>query len=107
MLKRTWRSSLALLTLVAVQGLLAQEAPSAFFETLEVRVVNVEVYVTDRRGEPVEGLTAEDFTLKEDGRKVGLSHFSWVGAPAASGDSSSAPSPASSTSANSSSRQTS
>jgi VWFA-related protein len=49
-------------------------APS-FGETVEVNVVNVEVYVTDRAGHRVNGLTKNDFTLSEDGRKAEVANF--------------------------------
>jgi len=38
-------------------------------------VVNVEVVVTDRDGNPVHGLAREDFRLLEDGREVELTNF--------------------------------
>lgn len=46
-----------------------------FSERTEVHVVQVEVVVTDRDGEPVSGLTAEDFRLWENGREVEISNF--------------------------------
>ncbi|MCY3972309.1 MAG: VWA domain-containing protein [Acidobacteria bacterium] len=52
-----------------------EPAPDTFAETIEVRVVNVDVWVTDRDGNPVTGLTAGDFEVKEDGRPVELSNF--------------------------------
>ena len=63
---------------------------AAFGERVEVSVVNVEVYVTDRKGEPVLGLTREDFLLFEDGEPVPVANFFAVetgreAAPAASG----------------------
>lgn len=48
---------------------------SIFFEALDVNLVNVEVFVTDRKGVPVTGLTADDFELLEDGRPVEISNF--------------------------------
>ncbi|MEM8931196.1 MAG: VWA domain-containing protein [Acidobacteriota bacterium] len=48
---------------------------ASFDETVDVRLVNVEVYVTDRKGRPIEGLTADDFELFEDARPVEISHF--------------------------------
>ena len=44
-------------------------------ESIDVRVVNVDVVVTDRRGRPVEGLEAGDFRIFESGRPVEVSHF--------------------------------
>ncbi len=50
--------------------------PQGFFaESINARTVNVEVYVTDRDGEPVTGLTKDDFTLLVDGRPVVISNF--------------------------------
>ena len=51
------------------------EAPSTFAETIDVRVVNVDVWVTDRDGNPVTGLAAGDFEVRENGRPVELSNF--------------------------------
>ncbi|MXX63296.1 MAG: VWA domain-containing protein [Holophagales bacterium] len=52
-----------------------EPAPETFGETIDVRVVNVDVWVTDRDGNPVTGLTADDFEVREDGRPVELSNF--------------------------------
>jgi len=46
-----------------------------FSETIDVRVVNVDVWVTDRDGNPVTGLVASDFEVREDGYPVELSNF--------------------------------
>ncbi len=52
------------------------EAPEgAFFDTLDVNVVNIEVFVTDKKGNPITGLTAGDFTLLEDGRPIKITNF--------------------------------
>ncbi len=52
-----------------------EPAPETFGETIDVRVVNVDVWVTDRDGNPVVGLEADDFEVREDGRPVELSNF--------------------------------
>lgn len=52
-----------------------ETAPSTFAETIDVRVVNVDVWVTDRDGNPVTGLAADDFEVRENGRPVELSNF--------------------------------
>jgi len=52
---------LALLTLKAA----AQEK---LVESIEVRVVNVDVVVTDGRGRPITGLTKDDFEILENGK---------------------------------------
>ena len=46
-----------------------------FFETVEVNVVNVDVFVTDKKGNPITGLTAGDFRVLEDGREVEVTNF--------------------------------
>lgn len=43
-----------------------------------VDVVNVDVVVLDRQGNPVDGLTAADFSVKEDGRPQAVSAFEAV-----------------------------
>ncbi len=60
-------------------ALSAQEAEDfGFGEVVEVQLVNVEVWVTDGKGRPVNGLTAEDFEIVEDGQTVAISHFAEV-----------------------------
>lgn len=44
-------------------------------EAVEVRVVNVDVVVTDRDGQPVQGLAREDFVVFEDGRQQEITNF--------------------------------
>ncbi|MDH3744682.1 MAG: VWA domain-containing protein [Acidobacteriota bacterium] len=51
------------------------QTEEAFFETVDVTVVNVDVYVTDKKGNPVSGLTAEDFEVYEDNRRMKISNF--------------------------------
>jgi VWFA-related protein len=46
-----------------------------FFENVEVNVVNLDVYVTGRDGQPLTGLTRQDFEILEDGRPVTVSNF--------------------------------
>jgi VWFA-related protein len=63
----------------------AQKAPSAptappagsdsFFESVDVSVVNIEVFVTDKKGKRVTGLTKDDFTVSEDGKPVEVTYF--------------------------------
>lgn len=71
---------LALLVLPAA-AVFAQEVKSSFADLLEVRVVNVDAYVTDRAGEPVTGLTPLDFDLFEDKKtRLKITHFAAAGA---------------------------
>jgi VWFA-related protein len=50
-------------------------APAPLVEKIEVSVVNVDVTVTDRRGQPVPGLTRNDFEIFEDGKLQPVSNF--------------------------------
>lgn len=63
--------------LLAPPALLGQPAGglATFLDTVEVRVVNVDVVVLDADGRPVTGLSREDFELFEDGKPVELSNF--------------------------------
>ena len=47
----------------------------AFVDEVQVTVVNIDVFVRDREGNVVTGLTQDDFRLKQDGRERNLSHF--------------------------------
>lgn len=72
---------------VAVQTT-GDETPSTQFgEAVEVRVVNVDVYVTDKEGNPVTGLGPEDFELYEDKRPVQISNFYAIEDGGATGES--------------------
>jgi VWFA-related protein len=53
-----------------------QTAP--FSETVEVRVTNVEVVVTDSSGKPVHGLTKEDFEVFENGGRQLVTNFAEI-----------------------------
>jgi VWFA-related protein len=75
-----------LLFLLAVPGMAAPAAPAKpaaggkpgedlFVDTVNVSVVNVDVYVTDKQGKRVTGLTRNDFDLFEDGRPVAITNF--------------------------------
>lgn len=62
---------------LAGPALAAQQTspPPEFGEVIDVNVINVEVYVTDKAGNPVKGLKKGDFELFEDGRKVEVTNF--------------------------------
>ncbi len=66
---------LAVLTAVAAaqdQGL------PAFREAVEVRVMDLDVVVTDSRGRPVPDLARQDFSVKVDGKPVAIDYFARV-----------------------------
>ncbi|HEX5759857.1 MAG TPA: VWA domain-containing protein [Thermoanaerobaculia bacterium] len=75
-----FRSPLAAaLLLASFAPAVAQEPPQETFgELIEVRVVNVEVVVTDRDGNRVSGLAPADFRLTVDGRQVPIEYFTEV-----------------------------
>src|SRR5687768_16681677 len=55
-----------------------QPTPSldeTFIETINVRVVNVDVYVTDKQGNRVRGLQQEDFEIRENGKPIQITNF--------------------------------
>jgi VWFA-related protein len=79
-----------ILLLMAVSLPARAQAPveEPFSEEIEVSVVNLDVFVADKQGKPLEGLKAEDFEVTEDGRPVKISNFYTEkrdGAPAAAG----------------------
>lgn len=56
----------------------AQQASEPFNEVIDVRVVNVEVVVTDKDGNRVQGLKPADFRLRVDGKDVPVDFFTEV-----------------------------
>lgn len=50
-------------------------------ETIDVRVINVDVVVTDKKGKPITGLTKDDFEIYENGKLKPVSNFYEVSAP--------------------------
>jgi VWFA-related protein len=54
----------------------AQGGEQGFFvESVNVNVVNVDVYVTEKGGKRVQGLTKDDFEIFENGKKVAITNF--------------------------------
>ncbi len=56
----------------------AAEKPAAaktFGEAIDVNVVNLDVFVSDKKGQPLTGLKKEDFQVFEDGKPVEISNF--------------------------------
>lgn len=68
-------TSLLLLTAGLPAFAAAPPSPPSFGETVEVNIVNVDVYVTDRDGRRVPGLKKRDFEVLEDGKPVAVSNF--------------------------------
>lgn len=67
-------AAVALLSLLVVRTAVAQES-QPYAESIEVRVVNVEVVVTDGENRHVRNLTADDFELFENGRPQAITNF--------------------------------
>ncbi|HYK03834.1 MAG TPA: VWA domain-containing protein [Thermoanaerobaculia bacterium] len=77
-------------TLLVSPIVFAQEAP-VFGETLEIRVTNVEVIVSDKSGKPVHGLTKDDFEIYENGVRQELTNFAEIGESVPAGNLTTAP----------------
>lgn len=56
----------------------ASQPPSIFGDEIDVRVINVEVVVTDGKGNRVTDLKPGDFRLKVDGKPVPIEYFTEV-----------------------------
>jgi VWFA-related protein len=82
MLDGASRSSLvatvAIATLVASLGMRAQQPPR-FNERVDVARTIVDARVLDDRGDPLLGLTADDFTVSIDGKTARVETATWVG----------------------------
>jgi VWFA-related protein len=57
----------------------ARQLPRMGGETIDVSIVNVDVVVTDRKGNRVTGLTKNDFEIAEDGKPQAISNFAEYG----------------------------
>ena len=84
MLRRRVDSRIALALLAAALAVPAASQETAepeaqpdgvFVETIDVQVVNLEVFVTDRKGERVSDLGKDDFEIYEDGRPMPITNF--------------------------------
>lgn len=56
----------------------AEANGAMFIDTVNVAVVNVDVYVTDKKGNRVMGLSKDDFEILENKRPVAISNFSVI-----------------------------
>lgn len=64
---------------LALLLLQSQQTAPTFLETLEVRITNVDVVVTDHRGNAVRGLRREDFAVLESGKRQAITNFAEYG----------------------------
>jgi len=71
--------SVLLPTFITAQEVLpTPPPPEKFVEEIEVRVVNIDVVVTDAAGKPLTELTRDDFEMIEGGKAVDVSYFSRI-----------------------------
>ncbi len=75
---RTRLQAVAALCLALAAPHLPAQTPSeaVFRDEIEVRLVELEVIVTDGEGLPVTGLSAEDFELRQGRKRLEISYFS-------------------------------
>jgi VWFA-related protein len=73
MTKRT--AAALLVALLAVTPMTAQTPLPQLGETIDVSIVNVDVIVTDRRGNHIRGLTAADFEIRDNGAPQPITNF--------------------------------
>ena len=69
---------LALVVLAATSLAAQQQRPSELpklVESIDVKVIDVDVVVTDKKGTPITGLTKDDFELFENGQPKLISNF--------------------------------
>ena len=71
-------SCFVLVLLIAFPVLGQEDPPSIFGEEIDVRVINVEVVVTDGKGNRVTDLKPGDFRLKVDGKPVPIEYFTEI-----------------------------
>ena len=92
--RSTKHLAILMATLLALPAVLAAQegegdgdpaSGEVFVESIDVNVVNVDVYVTDKKGRRITGLTKDDFELLEDGKPISITNFYAVeeGRPAA------------------------
>lgn len=68
----------ALLMCAAAVPAQQDDLPAVFSEVIDVRVVNIEVVVTDRQGARIHGLKASDFELLVDGEPTPIDYFTEI-----------------------------
>jgi VWFA-related protein len=72
--RRSVVAAFLLLAVVAVPAIAQQTLPPTG-DTIDVSIVNVDVFVTDRKGKRVAGLTPADFEIRENGHVQPITNF--------------------------------
>lgn len=70
------RSSLFVALLALATAVSPQTAPPPVVANVDVKVINVDVSVTDGSGKPASALTKDDFEVLEDGQPQAITNFS-------------------------------
>ena len=71
-----WLLSPGLPTLAQPPDEPVEDTPSGdFFEVVSVEIANIDVWVTDKGGNPVAGLEKNDFVVTRDGKSVEIANF--------------------------------
>jgi VWFA-related protein len=65
----------AFVLLVVASSAIAQQKLPPAGDTIDVSIVNVDVFVTDKQGRRVAGLTPNDFEIRENGRVQPITNF--------------------------------
>ncbi len=73
-----WTAAVTLLIATVPAWGQEEVLPDLFSDVVDVRVVNVEVVVTDRKGNRIRGLDAQDFELLVDGEPAPIEYFTEV-----------------------------
>jgi VWFA-related protein len=76
------RYPMAILTiamLIAAPGIRAQQQPQRYVERVDVARIIVDARVVDDRGDPITGLTADDFKVTIDDTPARVETATWVG----------------------------
>jgi len=77
MTRRSVRAFVGILAAAAATRLPAQQE-GGFRENVNVRVMDIDVIVTDREGHPVPGLSRDDFRIRVDRKPVDIEYFAAV-----------------------------
>ncbi|HEV7920189.1 MAG TPA: VWA domain-containing protein [Thermoanaerobaculia bacterium] len=78
-------SCLTLFLLISATQAPPQPVVPGLGETIEVSIVNLDVVVTNKKGDRVQGLSQDDFTILEDGKPQAITNFSEYGAEGRAG----------------------
>ncbi len=69
------KRAVSLIACLLAAGLASAQESGQYGETLEVRIINVDVVVTDKDGNPIPGLTEADFEIYESGKLQPITNF--------------------------------